>query len=110
MRRPTKNTPWEEPADLFREAALVALMDLKPEAVVDVGADRLKSPDEENVEFISAWLSAAAEESRTAGDLRKALSGKLSDFLTAADKADVATKQLLLVALRQSRPEEEKLK
>lgn len=92
MRQPTKNTPWDEPADLFREAALVALMDLKPEFVVDVVADRLKSPDEENVEFISARLSTAAEESRTAGDLRKALSGKLSDFLTTADKADVATK------------------
>ena len=110
MRRPTKNTPWEEPADLFREAALVALMDLKPAAVVEVVADRLKSPDEENVEFISAWLSAAAEESRTAGDLRKALSGKLSAFLTAASKADGSTKQQLLVALRQALPEEEKLK
>lgn len=110
MRRPTKNTPWEEPADLFREAALVALMDLKPAAVVEVVADRLKSPDEENVEFISAWLSAAAKESRTAGDLRKALSGKLSNFLTAASKADGSTKQQLLVALREALPEEEKLK
>lgn len=111
MRRPTKNTPWEEPADLFREAALVALMDLKPEAVVEVVADRLKSPDEENVEFISAWLSAAAKESRTAGELRKALSGKLGDFLTAASKADgLKQQQQLLVALRQALPEEEKLK
>ena len=110
MRRPTQNTPWEEPADLFRKAALVALMDLKPEAVVEVLAERMTTLDEENVEFISAWLGTAAAEARTSADLRKALSARLSEFLKAANTADKETKQQLLVALRQALPDEAKLK
>ena len=109
MRRVTASDPWEEPADQFRKAALTALLDLKPAAVVEMLAERMKTLEEENVDFISTWISSAAADSRTAADLDKALTERLPVFLTAANSTDAGSKEQLLASLRRALPKDARL-
>lgn len=109
MRR-TTDTPWEEPADRFRQAALVALLDLNPATVVEVLAGRMDRLAEENVEFIATWLSAAAAEKRTAAGLKRAITAKRDDFVKAAESVDSERRSVFSDALRRVVPADSRLK
>jgi beta-lactamase regulating signal transducer with metallopeptidase domain len=109
MRRVTASDV-EEPSTQFRQAALTALLDLTPRAVVEVLAERMKTLKEENVDFIAAWLNTAASEERTGEKLRVALAGQLPVFLKAARETDTASGELLLKSLRTALPKDARLK
>ena len=109
MRRVTASDA-EEPSTPFRQAALTALLDLTPQSVVEVLAERMRTLKEENVDFMAAWLDAAASDERTGSELRVALAEQLPVFLEAAGEVDVVSSEQLLKSLRSALPEDARLK
>jgi beta-lactamase regulating signal transducer with metallopeptidase domain len=110
MRRTKKASDQPEPAAQFRQAALTALLDLKPESVVEVLAERMKTLDEENVDFIADWIEAAASDDRLGKAMQGALTDQLSAFLKATESTDAHSRTTLLNSLRGALPEDARLK